>query len=236
MRAARQAPADRADDQPAQAAARARRRPAGPATRPALRLRGPHRAGRVCSTRAVRASGGIGHLERQPVGAARVHPAEQRVDQPVHHLVAVPLADQRADRDVLAGGEQRAAGVAVAVRRRPRHRTERARSAGTPISVPAGIGSSSPPTASAAGTAAGCTSWSARPSRSTSCDGGRLGAVGGAHQERLGAALGGHAGQLAGAQFAAEGAGLLVHDDLGVRAGVSRAGAPRRQARRCRRR
>ena len=54
----------------------------------------------VCSPgRAVQARDGGG--ERQLVGPPGVHPTEQGIDEPVHHLVAKPRPYQRADRDVL---------------------------------------------------------------------------------------------------------------------------------------
>jgi hypothetical protein len=44
--------------------------------------------------------GGGGRLGGQPVGGAGVHPAEQRLDEGVHHLATEPLADQVTDAAV----------------------------------------------------------------------------------------------------------------------------------------
>ena len=86
--------------QPAQAAARGCRTPA---RRPAGRL--PSGAGgrqqRALPT-GVRRELRHGRVEGQQVGAARVDAAEQRLDQPVHDRPAQPGTDEPADRDVVA--------------------------------------------------------------------------------------------------------------------------------------
>ena len=49
-------------------------------------------------------------LQRQFPGPSGIDAAEQRVDQPVHHLLAEPTPDQLADRDVLGQRRVRPAG------------------------------------------------------------------------------------------------------------------------------
>jgi hypothetical protein len=74
----------------------------------------PRRGGRLRSKRgeevraALRGSGELrcGGADAQVVGVARVDPAEQRVDEPLEHLVAELLAHERADRDVLVGPQR----------------------------------------------------------------------------------------------------------------------------------
>ena len=87
-----------------------------------------------------------GRPRREPPGVAGVHPAEQRLDQPVHDLVAEPAGDQVADRDVLVDGDARAARPATRASpssdSTPAARSS-ARSSGTPISE-RGSGRSAP--------------------------------------------------------------------------------------------
>ena len=58
---------------------------------------------------------GDGSGERQLVGTAGVDATEQWIDETVHHLVAEPRTDQRANGDVLTRHQQRTAVIGVAV-------------------------------------------------------------------------------------------------------------------------
>ncbi len=44
-----------------------------------------------------------GRAQGERVGMTGVHPAEQRLDEPVEHVTAQPLGDERRDRDILVG-------------------------------------------------------------------------------------------------------------------------------------
>lgn len=156
----------------------------------------------------------------QVVGPAGVHAAEHRVDQPLHHLVAEPVADQRADRHVLVRAEQRPAAVAVGVRGRRRHRRHLRQipryadqGAARDGAQPAVDGERGLPDG-------GVDDRVGQPEPADQADGGGLRAGRVAHQELLGAELDGLPGQFAGAQLAAEGAGLLVHGDLSAGGGA----------------
>ena len=65
---------------------------------------------RAAAPAAARRPAGHRRPRREQPGVAGVHPAEQRLDQPVDHLVAEPAGDQVADRDVVA---DRAPGLLV---------------------------------------------------------------------------------------------------------------------------
>ncbi len=98
--------------------------------------------------------------QRDLVRVARVHPAEQRFDQPVHHLVAEPGGDvarrrPRPRRPRYGAARGRAAGGPGPRRRARRRRPAGARSPGTPITWPLGIGRSRPRVHSAAPCTAG---------------------------------------------------------------------------------
>ncbi len=110
---------------------------------------------------------GHGGARRDLAGVAGVHPAEQRLHQPVDDLAAEALLDQPADADVLAveaGGRQpaleRDPGQPEA-ERTPLSASARV-SAGTPISV-RGIGRSRPRDQRFAVVVAGCTIRSPSP-------------------------------------------------------------------------
>ena len=131
--------------QPAQAAGQAGEHRAG---RPAARRRQP-RPGRGQQRAALGRQPARQRrhrrLQRQLVGPAGVDAAEQRLDQPVDHLVAEPLADQRADRrrpSASGGTASGRLGRDPASAGRGQHPAGRsaARSPGTPSTVPAGSG------------------------------------------------------------------------------------------------
>ena len=123
----------------------------GPSASPRLRAPASRAAAAAASTEPPGAQlrGQRRHRrgQRQLVGPAGVDAAEQRLDQPVDHLVAEPLAHQRADRDVPV---QRRSGGSVGLGPRPgatpagaEHAGERRRPDGRHAEqVPAGSGCS----------------------------------------------------------------------------------------------
>ncbi len=120
---------------------------------------------------------GDGRARGQLAGVTGVDATEQRLDEPVHHLLAEPLLDQPADADVLVvdlgrgeRGLHGGPGQCRVGRARPASCLV---SVGTPMSV-GGIGRIRPRDHSPAETVAGCTSRSPSPaSRARSTASGR---------------------------------------------------------------
>ena len=193
------------------------RRAAGRARRPARRTPGTSEAGaaaprrRPASASRSRSSSattcGHGGPRGDLAGVAGVHPAEQRLDQPVDDLAAEPLLDQPADADVLAVERGWAAAPAPgATRARPGSEThaavgERPRSVGTPIRVRGMRPQRAARPQVRAESVAGCTSASPRPTSRASVD--RLGT---AVEHRLGADVDGDPADLGAGELAADGA------------------------------
>ena len=159
---------------------------------------------------------GHGGGERQVVGPPRVHPAQQRVHQPVGHLVAQPPPHERPDGDVLAGGQDRTAAVAVQLRRHVRQPVKGGRLSGYPHQGPGWDGPQ------LAGERHGGTQRArvhelvAQPDGLREAHRGARPAVRIADQELLGRRLGGDPGQVHRAQLAAQLPGLLDQHDLGA--------------------
>ena len=186
--------------------------------RPAPRAADPSRRG--CPRRpAGRTSSGIARLvEHRPAAGVRdqlghrrarrdqprvagVHPAEQRLDEPVGDLGPEPAVDQVADRDVAVDAARAAAPARGEPRSSPSGESTPdaaswSRSSGTPISE-RGSGRSEPRVQIRDDATVGCSI--GRPELA-----GEVDALGSAVEHRLGADVDGHPGDLGAQQLAAD--------------------------------